>query len=83
MRSKAVAWAEVFYLETFGSQVRCSGSDQLGHPLIGRYWRHSGHWLALALNGSVANDPKRTLVPIMAILFLISGVAGSAFGEMP
>jgi hypothetical protein len=30
------------------------------HALNGRYWRYSGHWSALALNGSVANDPKRT-----------------------
>jgi hypothetical protein len=61
MRSKAVAWVKIFDLDTFGSQARCSGSDQLGPPLKGRYWRHSGHWLALALNGSVANDPERTL----------------------
>jgi hypothetical protein len=27
----------------------------------GRYWRHSGHWSALALNASVAIDPKQTL----------------------
>jgi hypothetical protein len=27
---------------------------------FGRYWRHSGHCSALALNGSVAIDPKRT-----------------------
>jgi hypothetical protein len=26
-----------------------------------RYWSNSGHWAALALNASVANDPKRTL----------------------
>src|SRR5450759_4199006 len=30
------------------------------HALNGRYRRHSGHWLALAPNGSVVNDPKRT-----------------------
>jgi putative ABC transport system substrate-binding protein len=28
--------------------------------LSGRYRRHSGHWPELALNASVANDPKRT-----------------------
>ena len=28
--------------------------------LNGRYWSHSGHWWALARNGAVANDPKRT-----------------------
>src|ERR1035437_9313275 len=28
---------------------------------IGRYWVHSGHWSAFALNGSVANDPMRQL----------------------
>jgi hypothetical protein len=26
-----------------------------------RYWSNSGHWPELAGNGSVANDPKRTL----------------------
>ena len=30
---------------------------------IGRYWWHSVHWSALALNGSVTIDPKRTLGP--------------------
>jgi hypothetical protein len=33
------------------------------HTLNGRYRRHSGHCSALARNGSVANDPKRTNVP--------------------
>jgi hypothetical protein len=37
MRSKAVAWVEVFDLETFGSQVRCSDSDRLARPLDVRY----------------------------------------------
>jgi hypothetical protein len=36
-------------------------SRLLPHPLFGRYRRHSGHRSALALNASVANDPKRTL----------------------
>jgi hypothetical protein len=27
---------------------------------FGRYWRHSGHRAPPALNGYVANDPKRT-----------------------
>jgi hypothetical protein len=27
------------------------------HALTVRYWSNSGHWSALALNGSVANDP--------------------------
>ena len=27
---------------------------------IGRYWRHSGHWSALARNALVAIDSKRT-----------------------
>ena len=27
---------------------------------FGRYWRHSGHWLRLGLDASVANDPLRT-----------------------
>jgi hypothetical protein len=30
------------------------------HTMNGRYRRHSGHCSALARNGSVANDPKRT-----------------------
>jgi hypothetical protein len=30
------------------------------HTLNGRYRRHSGHCSALARNGSVANDPRRT-----------------------
>jgi hypothetical protein len=30
---------------------------------IGRYWSNSGHCSTLALNGSVANDPERTLGP--------------------
>src|SRR6516162_11716787 len=25
---------------------------------FGRYWRHSGHWLRLGLDASVANDPN-------------------------
>jgi hypothetical protein len=29
--------------------------------LNGRYWVHSGHWSALGLNGTVANDPTATL----------------------
>src|ERR1019366_4886804 len=28
---------------------------------FGRYWGHSGHWSAGARDGSVANDPNRTL----------------------
>ena len=27
---------------------------------FGRYGRHSGHWLRLGLDASVANDPKPT-----------------------
>jgi hypothetical protein len=30
-------------------------------PAFVRYWSNSGHWPELALNGSVANDPKHTL----------------------
>jgi len=26
-----------------------------------RYWSNNGHWPALTLSGSAANDPKRTL----------------------
>jgi hypothetical protein len=29
----------------------------------GRYWGHSGHWPALARNGSVANDPGCVKTP--------------------
>jgi hypothetical protein len=57
MRFKAVAGVEVFDLETFGSQARASGSDQLGHPLKGRYWRHSGHRWIFARHNLSANDP--------------------------
>ena len=32
-------------------------ADIAAAPPNVRYWRHSGHWLALALNGSVVNDP--------------------------
>jgi hypothetical protein len=27
--------------------------------IFGRYWEHSGHWMALAPEASVANDPFR------------------------
>jgi hypothetical protein len=30
-------------------------------PAFVRFWSNSGDWPGLALNGSVANDPKRTL----------------------
>ena len=36
--------------------IRCAAMN------FGRYWRHSGHWSSLALNGSVANDPSATVV---------------------
>jgi hypothetical protein len=61
MRSKAVAWAVVFYLETVGSQARCSGSDRLAGPLNVRYWGNNGQQSILASDGLSANDRKRTL----------------------
>jgi len=33
--------------------------------LNGRYWSNSGHWSALARNGSVANDPTETLAALL------------------
>ena len=35
--------------------------------LKGRYWGNSGHWPEPALNGSVANDPKRKWVCVAAM----------------
>jgi hypothetical protein len=33
-------------------------ADNPAAPVFVRYWSNSGHCLALALNGSVANDPQ-------------------------
>ena len=57
----AVAWVEVFDLETFGSQVRCSGSGRLARPLNVRYWSNSGQRWILACDGLSAFDPTATL----------------------
>jgi hypothetical protein len=32
-------------------------TDKRTRPWNGRYWSNSGHWPAMAPNGSVANDP--------------------------
>ena len=41
----------------------CNGhlADTPAAPVFVRYWGNSGKWSARTLNGSVANDPSRTL----------------------
>jgi hypothetical protein len=56
--------AERTLIDELPNQVAMSAIGKSRHSrrrnIFGRYWVNSGHWAALALNGSVANDSKRT-----------------------